>query len=711
MRESTPSLAEPKITNLATRSLAPERTVTGTPAQLKTNAVDTPQVSTATTSVVAPLSVAKSVVAGVLSLVGLGSAAGTDPAVPADSPLMWTLLAAVRNRWGQPVSKVAPETKVGTTLSSQNIGDESSGVQSFSTLAFAAAADAPPTAAPAQLAPNQQTGLITGSINGVDPDGGPVTYAVAGTAPTSGTVAVNATTGTFTYTPTQAARLAAGTTAGADFDSFTVNVADGTANTTPVTVQVAVLPAVISGPTSSQVGSTPMGAAVSATKTYVANQSSNSVSVIDRTTGTVSTIANVGTSPRAIALSPDGTRAYVARTNGVAVINTATNTVVTSVTTNGGDSYGIAVSPNGQRVYVSNAGNSTVSVIDTTTATPSLIATVSTGGLTPTGLAVSPDGTRVYVANYLSGNVRVINTATNQALGSLIAVGALPFGVAISPDGTNVYVSNSGSNTVSVINTATNTAGSPLTVGSQPSGMAVSPDGSLLYVANGPDTLSVINTTTKTVLRTVTIDAQAETNWHQVAVSPDGRQVYISDMSDAALRTLSFNRGNTAPIAGTPAVGAPDTSGAVSGLLNFRDTDGDSITYSVTQPSTGNVTTTAAGGYTFTPSQAARDAAAAGGPTSTSFTVIASDAQGYRIGHCHQRGDLACPATESPAGGRHPERREARPVHRNRNRLTELHRPRYQRPPDLQRAHPAVGGHVYGQCEWNLQLRAQPARP
>jgi YVTN family beta-propeller protein/VCBS repeat-containing protein len=69
------------------------------------------------------------------------------------------------------------------------------------------------------------------------------------------------------------------------------------------------------------------------------------------------------------------------------------------------------------------------------------------------------------------------------------------------------------------------------------------------------------------------------------------------------------------------------SNGAVAGALNVTDTDGDALTYSVqTQSASGTVTVNAAGVYTFTPNQAARDAAAqTEGPDFTSFTVVASD--------------------------------------------------------------------------------------
>lgn len=579
-----------------------------------------------------PVNVVSTMVSGVVGFFGLNSMAAADPSAPVDSPVTWAMLAWVRRQIGQPTAKDDNATPLArATVTSESV-DEPAAATNFATMAAAAAANTPPTALPSQSAPNHTTGAVSGSINGADVDGNTLSYQLSGPPPTNGTVALNATTGTFSYTPTLAARLAAGSTTTADVDRFSVSVSDGQ-SVTPVTVSVPVLPAVISAPTSTTVGTLPIGMAVSATNTYVANAGSNTVSVVNRSTGQVTSIGVVG-APTAIALSPDGRRAYVAGNNAVSVIDTSTNTVTSTVTTNTGQSFGIAVSPNGQRVYLTGIGSNRVTVLDTTAANPRVVATVQVG-TTPGGVTVSPDGSRVYVANWNSRSVSVIDTANNRLLRT-IAVGANPFGVAVSPDGTRVYVTNYSSNTVSVLNpTATSPVVATVPVGPQPFGLALSPapDASVLYVANGNDTVSAINTTTNTVVSTIPIDSAPETNWHAIAVSPDGRQVYVSDLADRSVRVLTINRANSAPIAGTPTVGTPNAStGAVSGALNVSDADGDSLTYSVPgQPASGTVTVTAAGTYTYTPTRAARDAASqTPGPDSATFTVNASDGQAGR---------------------------------------------------------------------------------
>nr|WP_286036431.1 YncE family protein [Mycobacterium tuberculosis] len=89
--------------------------------------------------------------------------------------------------------------------------------------------------------------------------------------------------------------------------------------------------------------------------------------------------------------------------NTVSVIDPNTNTVTGSIPVGTG-AYGVAVNPGGN-IYVTNQGSNTVSVIDpaTNTVTGSPIPV----GLDPTGVAVNPVTGVVYVTNSLvSATVR-----------------------------------------------------------------------------------------------------------------------------------------------------------------------------------------------------------------------------------------------------------------------------------------------------------------
>ncbi len=208
---------------------------------------------------------------------------------------------------------------------------------------------------------------------------------------------------------------------------------------------------------------------------YVANNNSNTVSVIDTATNTVAVALTVGSGPVGVAVAPDGKHAYVTNfhSNSVSVIDTTANTVEAATLTVGRGPEGVAVSPDGKHAYVTNEFDNTVSVIDTATNTVEA-ATLAVGG-DPIGVAVTPDGTHAYVANTGSNSVSVINTATNMVQPTVITVGTNPAGVAVTPDGKHAYVTNVNSNTVSVIDTATNTVETAIPVGFDPVGLGIVP--------------------------------------------------------------------------------------------------------------------------------------------------------------------------------------------------------------------------------------------
>ena len=578
--------------------------------------VDQPASAALFTGVLSPLNVVTTVISNVLSW-GLNPLLSALPGGPVDSPLMWALLAAAREQFGKFFVGARTSNPVQSSLA---LGP---GVTAL------AANQAPIAQNPATVGvPDQTTGVVTGSLNVIDPDGNPLTYTVS-TSPVAGAVTVNATGG-FSYAPTQAARLRAGTTTLADIDSFAVLVSDGTATTT-VNVNVPVLPAQWSSQANTTVGTSPYGVAVNPRanlpRAYVVNASSNTVSVINTGSPTKDVVAtiNVVSLPRAVAVSPDGNTVYVAGNNAVSVINANTNTVVATVTIGGGESYGIAVRPDGTRAYITQLSTNRVVVLNT--ATNAVVANVGVGSM-PGGVAVSPDNTRVYVANYNARTVSVINAATNTVVGSPITVGNNPYGIAVGANG-RVYVANAGSGTVSVINPAANNSVTTITgVGAQPWGLALKDN--LVYVANADDRVSIIDTQTNTVINSVQIDTAPESNTHVIAVSPDGRTLYVSDLADRTLRTLTLTRGNTAPtVLGAPTVGTPNpTTGAVTGSFNVKDYDGDPLSYTVTSaPTRGGVTlNTTTGTYTYTPTAAARQQAAQQPGLTDTFTVRTADA-------------------------------------------------------------------------------------
>ena len=158
-------------------------------APAPTAAVPTAQpseVSTASTAV-EPLAVnvVTRAVAAVSSLVGLAPTAQNTPTAPQPTPALWTLLAGARRELDHVLDNHAPQLKYDPASDKQDAN-----------------------------------GVVSGDLDGVDPDGDPLSYKVV-QGPPYGSVDVHAD-GTFTYTPTAALADSGGA------DSFVVTVSDQT---------------------------------------------------------------------------------------------------------------------------------------------------------------------------------------------------------------------------------------------------------------------------------------------------------------------------------------------------------------------------------------------------------------------------------------------------------------------------------------------------
>ncbi|ULE33599.1 Ig-like domain-containing protein [Mycobacterium sp. IDR2000157661] len=469
------------------------------------------------------------------------------------------------------------------------------------------------------------TGAITGTVNATDANGDQLSFSLSGAQPAGGTLVVSSN-GAFTFTPSASARLAAGLTSGPDTVSFAVTVTDGTATTT-TNVAVPISPVNLTKQPSATTGDSPYGVAVVGNRAYVANQGTNTVSVIDMETGAVLGEITVGSAPTNMVASPDGTRLYVTNrsSNSVSVINTTTNTVVGGQIAVGATPESITVSSDGTRLYVANFGSHTVSVINTTLTTPAVVATVAVG-YNPRGIAFAQtvNGPRVYVANQTSSSVSVINASTNQIVGGQITVGSTPLQVAVSSDGTRAYVTNYWSSSVSVIDTATNSVNATITVAAYPVGVALSADGSVLYVASNFDEITVVNTQTRTTITTIQLDSSPEYNFHMVAVAPDG-SLAVTDLSDSQLRIIDYTRGQTV----TVSTNQPNsTTGVVTGQV-AADPDDGTLTYTTTTPGYGTVVVNTNGTFTYTPSTVGRQVARiTPGEDTDSFSVTVTNGKG-----------------------------------------------------------------------------------
>lgn len=378
---------------------------------------------------------------------------------------------------------------------------------------------------------------------------------------------------------------------------------------------------------------------------YVACEASDSLIVIDTETRSVITEIAVGKLPHGVCLSPDGDLAYVSNrgADSISVVDT-TSLEVLSVIAVGDEPHGLVTSIEGDTLYVANAGSYDISVVDLGEEREIKRLAAARGAW---DVARSPDGDTVWVTNNLSHFVPF--RATSQSEVSLIDTGrsvisdrtmiphanlvqgidaapsgeyavvslirtknlvpmtrvmqgwvitngfgilwpdgrvdqllldepenyfADPTDVVVSPDGQWAFISGGGIDSVAVVDldkaiTILEAAGPAerdtilpnhmgisteyierIPVGTNPRGLAVSPDGRFVYVAEGlADTIGVIDVDRRERVAAIDLDGPAETTlarageriFHSAAVTFGGQFSCHSCHPDGGIDGLTYD--------------------------------------------------------------------------------------------------------------------------------------------------------------------------
>lgn len=218
---------------------------------------------------------------------------------------------------------------------------------------------------------------------------------------------------------------------------------------------------------------------------YVANESTNDVSVIDATTfQPIGTIPSLNHSTHDLAVSRDGRRLYASNlaSGRISVIDTVKRETIASIYT-GERCHVVALSNDDSQLWVANIGENTISIIDTKTFR--ILGTIPVGK-GPTGLTFSHDGRFAFVSGQGDKTVGVVDTATHQVI-KTIPVGANPHFMVVSRDG-HVWGVNTGQNDIYILDPETHEKVGSFIVGDKPQQIAFAfkgTSGSIAYVTVG----------------------------------------------------------------------------------------------------------------------------------------------------------------------------------------------------------------------------------
>ncbi|MEV3901308.1 Ig-like domain-containing protein [Mycobacterium sp. NPDC050551] len=472
---------------------------------------------------------------------------------------------------------------------------------------------------------NEDTG-VTRTLPATDADGvGGLTYSLV-TNPTRGTITnFNPANGTYTYTPNPAQQgLDTGESAP---DSFTYRVNDGTVNSNTATVNITITGVNDAPVTGGDVTITtdentsitrtlPVGSDVDGeTLTYQLVTPATHGTVFNFNGVTGSYLYSPNSAQQGLDTGETRTDSFTYRVNDGTTGSTTSTVYVTITGVNDapvavGDSFTTTEDTAVTRTLPAGTdvdGETLTYVLDTNPthgtisnfngATGSYTYTPAANYLGPDSFKVRVNDGTVDSANAATVTITITtnDNADDNEISGTITVAGTPTDVVFSPDGTKAYTANA-NGTISVINTSTRTlidtntstgAVDPITlpVNQIPQAIAVSPNGTRLYVVTrdsntGAGQMRIYRTDTYTQVATFGVGG------NPVDIAVDGTRVYVANNPGTGSGSITVINANTATdnyaIIGsiTQQIGQPVALAVSGGRLYVVDADSQTGTTS-----------------------------------------------------------------------------------------------------------------------------------
>ena len=286
---------------------------------------------------------------------------------------------------------------------------------------------------------------------------------------------------------------------------------------------------------------------------YVANESSNSVTVIDGVSLTpLGTVDARNQATHDLALFRDGTRLFATNlaSGKLSVIDTNTLETIASIPT-GSRCHVVTLTNDNRYAWVANIGEDDISIVDTTNYR--ILGTIPTGH-GPTGIAFSVDGRFAYVSNQDDKSVTVVDT-TSQEVIQTIPVKTNPHFLVLGPD-RRIWGTNTGENDIYVIDPATQTKVTEIEVGPNPQQIAFAyrgMAGPYAYVTvSGSNNIVVLNTDVKNarIIEQIDVGPFQAQRPNGIWANPEGTRLFVAN--EGSHNLLVIDTGTSEVIATVP---------------------------------------------------------------------------------------------------------------------------------------------------------------
>lgn len=291
----------------------------------------------------------------------------------------------------------------------------------------------------------------------------------------------------------------------------------------------------------------------SAETAFTANESDNTVSVIDTITGTSSKIS-LSFAPHNVDLSTDrrtllvtgmmtmgaGAHQHTSHAMGKLLLIDIGGPAPALLAeySAGAHPAHVVADHDGRTVYISDSGTNQVLVFH-------LAEKRITGGIAvgqyPHGIRLSPDGGTLAVANLKGRSISLVDIRGGKEK-RRIDVGAGPVQVAFTPAGDKVLVALNGENKAVLVDVGTGKIVKTFEVGRGPVQVFVTPDGKTGLVANQgtksrPDNrVSILDLSGRIPVRHLSTEAGS----HGVFISPDGGKAFVTNTYANSLSVIDI---------------------------------------------------------------------------------------------------------------------------------------------------------------------------